>query len=417
MAGGVSRMAAAHRSGLPDHVVRRYAEAVLGYVDLRPGETLLVDCELGHRELAEAVVAAGYRAGAALVDVNYADRRLARARIANADDAALGGVSAWDRTRLKAALRTDCAIVKIVGDDEPGVMADLDPERAARDYGRRAKALSWFSRAVIDDRVRWTIVAWPTDAWAREVYPGLRARAAVTRLAEDLVAFARQADGDPANAWVAHATMLERRARSLTRRGFARLEFRGPGTALDIALASDGVWLGGGDMTRSGRKTYANVPTEEVFTSPLPGLTEGTFRCTTPLSFSGRVIEGIHGRFRRGRLVEVGADRDEDREMLARTFSTDRGAGRLGEVALVDRESRVGRMGRIYGETLLDENAASHIAFGNGFGGTRTAGGTLNHSAIHVDVMIGSVEIEVTGVSAKGRRTSILAGGEWLLRR
>ncbi len=412
----MSPVAPAHASGLAADVVTRYAEAVLGYIDLREGETLLVDCELGHRELAEAIVAAGYRAGAALVDVVYADRRLARARIVNADEDALGVVSGWHRTRLRAALRDDCAIVRIVGDDEPGVMAGVDPARTARDFGTRARTLSWFSRAVVDDRVRWTIVAWPTAAWARQVYPELRGRAAVRRLAEDLVAFARLAGDDPRDAWVTHATMLERRARALTRRRFDRLEFRGPGTELDVALAADGVWLGGGDMVRSGRKTYANVPTEEVFTSPLPGLTEGTFRCTTPLSFNGRVIAGIHGRFRRGRLVEIGADREEDRAVLEQTFSTDRGAGRLGEVALVDRESRVGRMGRIYGETLLDENAASHIAFGNGFGGTRTEGGRLNHSAIHVDVMIGSDAVEVTGVSARGRRTPILEGGEWRLR-
>jgi len=225
-------------------------------------------------------------------------------------------VSAWHRTRLRTALRDDCAIVRIVGDDEPGVMADVDPARTARDFGRRAKALSWFSRAVVDDRVRWTIVAWPTPAWARQVYPKLSPRAAVLRLAEDLVGFARQSDGDGADAWVRHATMLERRARALTRRRFERVEFRGPGTQLDVALAPDGMWLGGGDMTRAGRKTYANVPTEEVFTSPLPGLTEGTFRCTTPLSFNGRVIAGIHGRFRRGRLIEIGADRDEERPHL-----------------------------------------------------------------------------------------------------
>ena len=143
-----------------------------------------------------------------------------------------------------------------------------------------------------------------------------------------------------------------------------------------MALVPDTRWLGGGERAQNGRTVYPNFPTEEVFTSPDPRGTTGTFRCTTPLSFSGRVIQDITGEFRAGRLVAINAKRPVDGELLAATFKTDRGAGRLGEVALVDRNSRIGQAGRVYGDTLLDENAAAHIALGDGFGATRSAKGS-----------------------------------------
>ncbi len=185
------------------------------------------------------------------------------------------------------------------------------------------------------DRVRWCIIAWPTVAWARRVYPELTPAQAHRRLGEDIVRFCRLGPDDPPGAWVAHARRLGRRAAALSRRRFAALEFRGPGTHLDVALVPDGRWLGGGATSVDGRPFYPNVPTEEVYTSPDPRGTTGTFRCTTPLSFNGRVIEGIAGEFRRGRLSRIEATRGSDRDLLAATFATDRGAGRLGEVALV----------------------------------------------------------------------------------
>ena len=229
--------------------------------------------------------------------------------------------------------------------------------------------------------------------------------------------FCRLRDEDGKDGWARHARGLTRRAAGLTKRKLSGLEFRGPGTHLDIVLAPNTVWLGGGEKTLSGRQIYPNFPTEEVFTSPDPRGTSGTFRCTKPLSFSGRVIEGIVGEFRGGRLRSIAADRDEDGELLQATFSTDRGAARLGEVALVDSASRIGRAGRIYGDTLLDENAAAHIAFGDGFGATRNgdSGVGINRSSVHLDVMIGSDEVEVTGIGARGRRVPLIAGGEWQL--
>ena len=164
-----------------------------------------------------------------------------------------------------------------------------------------------------------------------------------------------------------------------------------------------------------GRRLASNMPTEEVFTSPDPRQTTGTFRCTFPLSFRGRLIHGIRGEFSKGRLVRLEADSDDDRDFLAGFIDTDKAGRRLGEVALVDASSRIGQSGRIYNNTLLDENAAAHIAFGSGFGGTRseTPARGINRSTIHLDVMIGGPDLEATGFNARGRRIPLISGGAW----
>ena len=401
---------------LADDALQRYADAIVrSCVAMRAGETLLIDCEPAHRELAIALASSAYAQGAVLVDVMYTDRRVQRVRIADGPDSALGHVPSWTEARLRAAINPDVAILRIVGDEDPDILSGLDTTRVATDFQERSRSLRWFQKAVISGRVRWSIVAWPTPSWAKRVYPELSASAALRRLGEDLIWFCRLTPDDGHDGWARHAKRLNRRASGLTKRRLARLEFRGPGTHLDVALTPDTRWLGGGERAPNGRTVYPNFPTEEVFTSPDPRGTTGTFRCTTPLSFSGRVIDDIAGEFRGGRLVDITAKRPVDGELLAATFNTDRGAGRLGEVALVDQSSRIGQAGRVYGDTLLDENAAAHIAFGDGFGAARAEKGPINRSAVHLDVMIGSDDVEVTGVGARGRRLPLIMGGEWQL--
>jgi len=272
-------------------------------------------------------------------------------------------------------------------------------------------------RAQLNMQARWTIAGWPTDHWAGQVYPKLKPLNAKRRLAEDLLRFCRLADDDGkgTSGWLKHLRTLKRRSERLTKLGLTRLELRGPGTELDIGFAPDTRWLGGPETLVDGRTLAPNMPTEEVFTSPDPRQTSGTFQCTFPLSFRGRLIHGLRGEFSKGRLVRLEADSDDDRDFVAAHLDTDRIARRLGEVALVDASSRIGQSGRVYYNTLLDENAAAHIAFGSGFGGTRTetpARG-VNHSTVHLDVMIGSPELEATGFNARGRRIPLIHEGIW----
>jgi aminopeptidase len=250
------------------------------------------------------------------------------------------------------------------------------------------------------------------------VYPELSPLEGKRRLAQDFLWFCRltDEDGKGSTGWVKHTRALARRAVKLTKLGLVALELRGPDTALDVGLASGTRWLGGPEETQSGVKITPNMPTEEIFTSPDAGATNGTFACTFPLSFHGRLIEGLRGEFRGGKLVRLEASNRKDRDFVAAYLDGDASGNgrRLGEVALVDATSRIGQSGRTYFHTLYDENAAAHIAFGSGFGGTRTNGARgLNRSDVHLDVMIGGPDFEVMGINAKGKRIPVIADGLW----
>jgi aminopeptidase len=406
---------------LPPAELARYADAVvLGCLDVREDELLLVRALPSQRELAAALADAGYRAGARLVDVLYHDPFVQAARIRHAADAQLGPLPAWERTRMRAALAADTAIAYVFPNSEPGAFDDLPPERVAADYAGTARRLGPIRRGFHAGLRRWSGFGWPTEDWARKVYPDLDALAAQRRLARDLLEFCRLGPDDPPGheGWRRHADRLAERARALTELGLERLELRDRGTSLDVRIAPGTRWLGGPRENAHGRVATSNFPTEESFTSPEPRSTEGDFRCSRPLCFRGRTIDGIAGEFRGGRLVRLDAAREDDRDFLAAALDSDPGARRLGEVALVDGSSRIGRSGRIYFDTLLDENAAAHVAFGSGFDatrprapGTRTRG--VNRSLIHLDVMIGTDELEATGVAAGGRRVPLVRDGAW----
>jgi aminopeptidase len=395
----------------------RYADAVVAAgAALRRGDLLVVRAGPEQREIVVAVAEAAYRRGARHVEVEVGDPLVAAARLRDGRANAIGVRAPWETARARALLAPDAAILHVSGESDPEAFRGIDPGRIAADHLGVERLIRPFRRGVLDSTVRWAIAGWPTTAWAARVYPELAAADARRKLGRDLLSFCRVGprDGPGFSGWIAHVQELERRARTLNRLRLRRLELRGPGTALDLGLVEHGSWQGGRDRTSSGRLTSPNMPTEEVFTSPAPAATSGTFRCTLPLVFRGTTIEGIGGEFRNGRLVRLDAASPKQRDLLATMLDVDRGARRLGEVALVDSSSRVGRAGRVYFDTLLDENAATHIAFGSGYDTTRAPGAPrVNRSALHLDVMIGSDELEVTGITARGRRVALVADGEF----
>jgi aminopeptidase len=403
---------------LPPESLARYADAIVrASLGIQKGDTLVVQGQPEHRELLVAVANSAYSAGARFVDVVTADPLVMRARLLHGSDDAIGALSPWARRRLREVAGLNGALAVITGEGEAGYLDGIPPKRIATDYSRLAKQTAFLRRAQLNMRARWTIAGWPTDHWAGQVYPELSPLVAKRRLAKDLLRFCRldDEDGKGTSGWLKHLSTLSRRSARLTKLGLSGLELRGPGTELDVGFVSGTTWLSGPETFVDGRKIAPNMPTEETFTSPDPRTTTGTFRCTFPLSFRGRLIQGLCGEFSNGRLVRLEADSDEDRDFVAAYIDTDRNGRRLGEVALVDASSRIGQTGRIYYNTLLDENAAAHIAFGSGFGGTRseTPPRAVNRSTIHLDVMIGSPELEVTGIGARGRRIPLIREGAW----
>ena len=403
--------------------LRRYADAIVRTcLQTRTGDVVAIHGETGHRPLVLAITEAAYQAGARFVDVLYVDPVVRRARVAEVHDAAsLSWQPKWHSDRMKELLALDAAIVSITGEAEPGLMVGLDPERAVLESSSRGPGREVYLKAVASGEARFCVVAYPQAAWAKSVYPTLTEDRALRKLAQDLLSFTRLAPADADDAWARHVDTLVARARQLSERGFTALELTAPGTDLRLGLAPKTRFLAAEMQRSDGRRFCANLPTEEVFASPDAARTEGHFACTRPLSLEGNVIEGIKAEFSGGRLTRVQAKRPAHRDVLASYFARDRDAGRLGEVALVDSASRIGQTGRVYGMTLLDENAVAHVAFGSGFEQSRVPDAALkgprgvNRSQIHVDVMIGCDELEVVGVTAQGQRVPVLEAGTWVL--
>jgi aminopeptidase len=410
---------AADEEILAPEQVRRYADAVVkASLGVKKGDTLVVSGEPALREFMLAVVEAGYRAGATISDIEYGDSLADRARLLHGTPEARTAIAPWRMRRYRELVKPTGATAHIHGMTDLGYLDGVPLKRIAESRAAIAKQTAWFRRANLDMDARWTIAAWPTDLWAEQVYPELSRLEGKRKLAQDFLWFCRLSDedGTGATGWLNHVKLIARRSAKLTKQEYVGLELRGPGTELEIRLAPATRWLGGQEHNRHGARIAPNMPTEETFTSPHAAGTNGTFACTFPLTFQGRLIHGINGEFRNGRLVRLGAATEQDRKFLASYIDSDpSGNGRrLGEVALVDATSRVGQSERVYFDTLMDENAAAHIAFGSGFGGTRNGSSAgLNRSTIHLDVMIGGPDFEVTGITAKGTRKPLISGGLW----
>jgi aminopeptidase len=384
-------------------------------VNLQRGQGLAVNALVEHAPLARAIAAEGYAAGARYVDVYYADQHVRRAHIEHAADAQLGFSPPWLVERTRRIGETGGALIAISGNPEPELFADLDGGRVGR---ARMRELAEESLKLSDGLANWTIVAFPNEGWAQTVF----GEPDVERLWAAVETAVRLDEPDPVAAWREHIAKLQRRAAALNERRFDHLRYRGPGTELTIGLHPESDWQAALDVSR-GIEHVANMPTEEVFTSPDARRVEGVVRSTLPLQIQGTIVRDLTVRFVGGRAVEVHASSGE--EVMRAHVATDDGSARLGEVALVDADSRVGRTGLVFYDTLFDENASSHIALGAAIVNAvawapslspeeRSARG-VNHSSVHTDFMIGSPELEVDGVHGDGSVVPILRNGDWQL--
>jgi aminopeptidase len=399
-----------------DQRLETYARlAVQVGLNLQPGQTLGVNALIEHAPLARAIARQAYESGARYVDVLYSDQHVRRAHIAAAADDALGYSPPWLVTRLRELGETGGALVAITGNPEPELYADLDGERVGK---ARMREVAEESLKLTDGLCNWTIVAYPNEGWAQTVF----GEPDVERLWDAVGTAVRLDEPDPVAAWRDHIARLQARATSLNERRFDHLRYRGPGTDLTIGLHPDSEWQAALDESR-GIKHVANMPTEEVFTTPDARRVDGTVRSTLPLQIQGNIIRGLEVRFEGGRVAEIHAESGE--EVMRTHAATDDGAARLGEVALVDGHSRVGKTGLVFYDTLFDENASSHIALGASIVQAVPGAGEqsaeerhargVNHSSIHTDFMIGSNELEIDGVTAGGDAVPIMRNGDWLL--
>ena len=388
----------------------RLADLLVGFgANLQPGQIVGVNDYYDMADAARAVARAAYSRGARYVDVFWWDLLVKRARLELADADSLEFVPPWMGERLRWLSNEHAARVFLTGTDST-VFDGIDPSRMGRDLLPYLKEVP----AIVNERTtNWTIGPCPNPRWAERVHPELPPDEALDKLWDEIVYVCRLDADDPVEAWRERMRAIVASAERLTERHFDAIHLRGPGTDLTVGLLASHRWLGADFTTVDGLTHYPNLPTEEIFTTPDPERVDGHVSATMPLEVYGSFMSGIRIEFEGGRATKV--DAEEGGEAL-RSIVAKEGADRLGELALVDGEGRIGPLGTVFYETLLDENAASHIALGNAYTfplEDEADRERANRSPVHVDFMIGSPEVDVDGLTRDGERVPVLRGGAW----
>lgn len=401
-------------------LMQRYADvAVRVGINLQEGQYVLIQAKLEHAPLVRILTERAYTAGARYVSVIYHDDHVRKAMITHGDDEALS----WTPPHLVAAMQhiedTGGARISVTGDAQPALLSDLDPSRVGK-----SKMLEFakLNMGQINRRsVSWTIVACPNEGWAEAVL----GEPDVDRLWDAVARATRLYEDDPVAAWQEHIARLSQRVQAMNSRGFDLLHFEGEGTDLQIGLHRDGRWVSAGFETAAGIPHVPNLPTEEVFSTPDFRRVQGTVSATRPLQLSaeGVTVKDLQVTFQEGKAVAVSASAGG--EVVQAQMAIDPGAARLGEVALVDRASAVGATGITFNNTLFDENATAHIAYGSaytfcvdgakGLSPDELVARGINHSSVHTDFMVGGPGVKVTGVTNSGDRVTIIEDDTWQL--
>lgn len=394
-----------------DELIARYAElAVRVGANVQPGQLVEVLGRVEHAPVVRAVTRAAYAAGARYVDVLYSDQHIRRAMIQNAPADVLSWTPPWLLSRAKEIGEEKAAIVALTGEAEPELLADLPGERVGK--ARMLELAEENMRQVAAMLNNWTVISCPNEGWARTVF----GEPDMDKLWEAVAFCVRLDEDDPVQAWRDHVERLERRVVALDALGIDALHFVGPGTDLTVGLLEESRWKGADSVTMDGLHYVANMPTEEVFTTPAKVRTNGVVTSTRPLELNGQVIRGLVVTFKDGKIVDVQAENGA--EVVRGQLDTDENAPFLGEVSLVDGTSRVGQTGIIFSDTLFDENATCHIAYGGGYTEALSdpdAPGANIKSSVHTDFMIGGPEVAVDAHTRDGRVVPLLRSDVWQL--
>lgn len=388
---------------------------------VQKGQPVIIVAGLEQPEFIELLAAECYRAGASEVEVDWRHQPLTRLAVRYKSAKKLGEVKAWEEEKQRWQTEALPARIVVLSEDPDG-LAGIDQAKYAAGMQARYQKLRPYIDAR-ENREQWCIAAVPGEKWAKKVFPELPKGRAVERLWEAILSCSRALEGDPLENWRLHDLDIKARAEALNAMGLTALEYRDPnGTELRVGLIPEALFLGGAERCPANGVEYnPNIPSEELFVTPRAGDAEGVVHATRPLAVQGVLIEDFWLRFEGGRVVELHAEKNED--ALRTLVGMDEGAAMLGECALVPYESPIRESGILFYNTLFDENAACHLALGRGYSSNirdyekysldelRAMG--VNDSMVHEDFMIGSAELDITGLTASGERLPIFRSGGW----
>lgn len=404
-----------------EHYLDQYAElAIRVGLNVQKGQTVVITTPIACADFVRKLAQKAYDVGAKDVVVDWDDDVVKALRLKHAPEDTLRTYPAWRATGMEEMAKDGAAFLSIYAPNSD-LLKDIDPARVAMSSKAAATARAGYLNYTRSNKVNWLMVSYPTAEWSAKVFPNLSESERITQLWEQIFKLTRVDKADPVAAWKEHIGTLTAKQNMLNKQKYKQLHFQAPGTDLYIELAPKHKWVAAGSETEGGVFFVPNIPTEEVFTMPARGGTNGTVRSTLPLSYQGSLIDGFSLTFKDGRVVEATAETGQ--EVLNNMLNMDEGARYLGEVALVPYDSPISQSGLIYYNTLFDENASCHVALGNSYpftieGGTAMSAEELaengyNKSLIHVDFMIGSKDMTIDGITADGTREPVFRNGNW----
>ena len=406
-----------------EKLLRKYAELIVRTgANVQKGQVVNLSISVEQHEFAAIVIEECYKAGAKKVNVDWTFDRHSRLSCLYADLETLTAVLPWEEAKMKQMVEDLPCRIFIVSED-PDAMNGVDPQKLSAVAQSRSRAIKPYRNA-IDGRHQWVIAAYPSLKWAKKCLPGAKDEEALEKLWRAILQTVRVGENnDPVADWKAHTDFIEQKAAWLNRQGFTSVRYRSAnGTDFTVELIPDAKWEGAGAVNATNGAFYIpNMPTEEIFTSPMAGKCEGTLVAVKPLSWNSQLIEDFSITFENGRAVSCRAAKGQ--ELLEQMIRMDGGSAMLGEVALVPKESPVNRCGFLFYETLFDENACCHCALGMGFKEVLPDGDGLtvedakrrgiNDSIIHVDFMIGADDLSIDGIRPDGTAVAVFRNGTW----
>lgn len=403
-------------------ILKKFAETVLSVgVNLQEDQGLEIICPVEKSEVAVALAKTAYEMKAKIVNVRWECEQVDKLNFLNASVKTLTDIPKWFVESKNYLVEKGFCYVAIAAEN-PSAFKDVPPEKLAESAKARGKALKKFFSQVMSNGIRWCVVSVPTSEWAKQVFPN--EKDPENKLCEEIVKTMRLDAKYPVREWENHIEKLETRAKFLNDNDFAALHFSsGAGTDFTVGLCDGHKWLSAQEKAKDGLPFVANMPTEEVFTAPHRLKADGIVKSAMPLCYSGQIIDGFTLTFKKGKVVNFSAEKGYD--VLKNLINTDNGTRRLGEVALIGKNSPIAKSGILFYNTLFDENASCHIALGKGYPTTITNGGNmtkkeltdrgLNDSIEHVDFMIGTKDLNVEGIKKDGTHVQIFENGEWVI--